>query len=154
MSSDPLEIPDVLKPIENLLKGVAIMKPGRVVALLESSDVVKAYVALKARYGETGLYFSTLVATDLKEEGKIRIDYYINVLEKNQYVVLRTHVPRDDPRIESLLKEAPAALPGECEAYDLLGVIFEGNPHLRRAFFVPEEVAGKGIFPLRKDAGV
>jgi len=148
------EVPEVIKPIANLVKEVDVMKPGRVVAVIEPEDVPKAYAALRDHYGETGLYFSTLVATDLKDEGRFRIDYYVNVLAKNQYVVLRTHVPRDNPKLPSILPETPAALPGECEAYDVLGIVFEGNPHLRRAFFVPEEVAEKGIFPLRKDAGV
>ncbi len=148
------EIPEVIAPIAHLVRGVETMKPGRVVAIIDPEDVLKAYVALRNHYGETGLYFSTLVATDLKDEGRFRIDYYINVLAKNQYIVLRTYVPRDNPKLPSVLPEAPAALPGECEAYDMLGIVFEGNPNLRRAFFVPEEVAGKGVFPLRKDAGV
>ncbi len=148
------ELPEVLKPIKDLVKEFNYMKPGRVVAVLNPEDIPKAYAELRRSYGETGMYFSTLVATDLKDEGRIRIDYFINVFTKNQYVVLRTYVSRDDPVIKSILPETPAALPGECEAYDLLGVRFDGNPFLKRSFFVPEEVASKGVFPLRKDSGV
>jgi NADH:ubiquinone oxidoreductase subunit C len=48
----------------------------------------------------------------------------------------------------------PGALGGELEAYDLMGVTFEGNNRLRRGFLAPEDMVEKGIYPLRKDSGV
>ena len=84
----------------------------------------------------------------------IEINYFINIITLKQTIALRTRVPRDNPRIPSLLDLLPGALAGECETYDLLGVIFEGNQYLRRTFFVPIDVAQQGIYPLRKDAKV
>ncbi|MEM4663888.1 MAG: NADH-quinone oxidoreductase subunit C [Desulfurococcaceae archaeon] len=48
----------------------------------------------------------------------------------------------------------PGLLAGERETYDLLGVVFNGNPLLKRGFFVATDVAEQGKYPLRKDSGV
>lgn len=149
-----MSLPEILEPVKDLVKSAGLMKPNRVVAEIDPDKVVEAFERLRSAYGDTGIYLSNIIGTDFKNEGKIRVDYYVNVFTRNQYVVLRTYIPRDDPKIESMLLKVPAALSGECETYDLLGVVFEGNPHLKRAFFVPTEVAEKGVFPLRKDSGV
>ncbi|MCD6324015.1 MAG: NADH-quinone oxidoreductase subunit C [Desulfurococcales archaeon] len=130
------------------------MKVGRVVVILDPEKVEEAFRKLQERYGYLNVYLSTIVGTDLKSEGKIRMDYYVNVFSESTYVVLRTFIERDDPKIKTMLNISKAAFSGECETYDLLGVKFEGNPYLKRSFFVPKDVAEKGVFPLRKDSGV
>ncbi|HDJ83527.1 MAG TPA: NADH-quinone oxidoreductase subunit C [Desulfurococcaceae archaeon] len=130
------------------------MKPNRKIFHIEASkirDVVKRLIDV---YGAESLYLSTIVGVDKPNENVIEINYFINIITLKQTIALRTRVPRDNPRIPSLLDLLPGALAGECETYDLLGVIFEGNQYLRRTFFVPIDVAQQGIYPLRKDAKV
>src|SRR3954463_9838472 len=63
---------------------------------------------------------------------------------------LRVIVPalnRDDPRVPSVTFIWKGAEWAEREAYDMFGIIFEGNRDLRRIYLQPDF----GSFPLRKD---
>ena len=61
--------------------------------------------------------------------------------------VIAGGLPRDDPRIPSLTGLWPGAEWMEREAYDMFGIVFEGNRDLRRIFMPPDYTS----FPLRKD---
>jgi NADH-quinone oxidoreductase subunit C len=54
---------------------------------------------------------------------------------------------RDDPRVPSVTFLWKGAEWAEREAYDMFGIIFEGNRDLRRIYMPPDYKA----FPLRKD---
>jgi NADH-quinone oxidoreductase subunit C len=56
-------------------------------------------------------------------------------------------LPRDNPRIATLTGLWPGAEWMEREAYDMFGIIFEGNRDLRRIYMPPDYTS----FPLRKD---
>ena len=56
-------------------------------------------------------------------------------------------LPRDDPRVPTLTGLWPGAEWMEREAYDMFGIIFEGNRDLRRIYMPPDYTS----FPLRKD---
>lgn len=149
-----MEIPDFLSPLKDLAREYRVMRPGRHVVVVDPEDLEKAFRRLVKSFGELNLYLSTIEGTDLKDEGLIRLDYFINIFKVGEYVVLRTYVGREEPSIPSLLPSTFAAFSGECETYDLLGVAFKGNKYLRRSFFVPKDIAERGVFPLRKDSGV
>ncbi|MGC9011889.1 NADH-quinone oxidoreductase subunit C [Thermogladius sp.] len=117
---------------------------------MEPSRVRSVFLDLVRERGQEGFYVSTIVGVDLKEEGLIRVDYFVVLLPEEETVVLRTAVPRDNPVLDSIVDIVPGALSGELETYDLLGVVFRGNPYLRRGFFVPSDVAEKGVYPLRR----
>jgi NADH-quinone oxidoreductase subunit C len=61
--------------------------------------------------------------------------------------VVADGMPRDDPRVPSLTGLWPGAEWMEREAYDMFGIIFEGNRDLRRIYMPPDYTS----FPLRKD---
>ena len=61
--------------------------------------------------------------------------------------VIADGMPRDDPRAPSLTGLWPGAEWMEREAYDMFGIIFEGNRDLRRIYMPPDYAS----FPLRKD---
>jgi NADH-quinone oxidoreductase subunit C len=54
---------------------------------------------------------------------------------------------RDDPRVPSVTFLWKGAEWAEREAYDMFGIIFEGNRDLRRIYMPPDYTS----FPLRKD---
>jgi NADH-quinone oxidoreductase subunit C/D len=68
-------------------------------------------------------------------------------LPHNQRVRLKTPVPDDDPRIDSLMPVWEGANWFEREVYDMFGIIFDGHPDLRRILLYQ----GFEGHPLRKD---
>ena len=56
-------------------------------------------------------------------------------------------LPREDPRVPSITFLWAGAEWAEREAYDMFGIIFEGNRDLRRIYMPPDYTS----FPLRKD---
>jgi NADH-quinone oxidoreductase subunit C len=61
--------------------------------------------------------------------------------------VIADGLPRDDPRVPSITFLWKGAEWLEREAYDMFGIVFEGNRDLRRIFMPPDYQS----FPLRKD---
>jgi NADH:ubiquinone oxidoreductase subunit C len=61
--------------------------------------------------------------------------------------VIADGMPRDDPRVPTITGLWPGAEWMEREAYDMFGIIFEGNRDLRRIYMPPDYTS----FPLRKD---
>ncbi|MEM4225052.1 MAG: NADH-quinone oxidoreductase subunit C [Desulfurococcaceae archaeon] len=140
--------------IESFAIEEGTVKPSRRLYVVKPEDVRKLFLELINRYGYGGFYVSTLVGTDLPSENKIRLDYYVVLLPEEVTVVIRTFLGRENPVIDSLIDIIPGLLAGERETHDLLGVVFNGNPLLKRGFFVATDVAEQGKYPLRKDSGV
>jgi len=149
-----MDVNERIKFIEGLSVETGTIKPGRRLFHVKPESVREIFKTLVERYGYESFYLSTIVGTDLKEENKVRLDYYVVLLPEEETIVIRTHIPRDSPEIDSIVDIVPGALAGECETNDLLGVVFRGNPFLRRGFFAPVDVASKNVYPLRKDSGV
>lgn len=107
------------------------------------------------------------VARFLKENEKYRMDYVscitgvdylakgylesVNDLysteKKHGPMVLKVRVPRDNPRMPSLVPVYRGAEFQERESCDLVGILYEGHPDLRR-ILLWDEFEGH---PLRKD---
>ncbi len=136
--------------------------------------VQEAYDRLKAKFpnaiedaGERGLIVEGAqlveIATHLRDEagfdylsGVFGVDYpeYFEVMylvysmaQKVGPVILRVRTGRESPKVPSLVPVWASANFQEREAYDLLGIKFEGHPNLKR-FFLWEGFPGH---PLRKD---
>jgi NADH-quinone oxidoreductase subunit C len=61
--------------------------------------------------------------------------------------IIADGIPREEPRVPSLTFLWKGAEWMEREAYDMFGLVFEGNRDLRR-IYLPDDF---GSFPLRKD---
>lgn len=81
------------------------------------------------------------------EPGRIELDYMLRSLRHNHVFRLRTFISDDEPRIASVAGIYRSADLMEREAYDFLGVDFDGHPDLRR-ILMPDEWQGH---PHRKD---
>lgn len=66
---------------------------------------------------------------------------------KNRGLALKTECSREDPTVPSVVGVWKSADWLERETYDLVGIQFEGHPHLTR-ILLPEPWVGH---PLRKD---
>ncbi|MHB1987580.1 MAG: NADH-quinone oxidoreductase subunit C [Acidimicrobiales bacterium] len=90
---------------------------------------------------------------DLPEgvEGQ-RFEVVVNLLsiELQARLGVRLQVPEGEPRLPSIVHIYPGAEAMEREAFDMFGLVFEGNPDLTR-ILMPEDWEGH---PLRKDYSV
>ena len=81
-----------------------------------------------------------------------RFEVVVNLLSlsSRQRVRIRVQVPESDPIVSSVVEIYPGADSMEREAFDMVGIIFEGHPDMTR-ILMPEDWEGH---PLRKDYGV
>jgi len=87
-----------------------------------------------SRYpGDTGLRFEVV--------------YNLISTEYHHRIRLKVRVPEEDPRIDTVSAVWQTANWHERETYDLMGIIFDGHPDLRR-ILLPEDWEGH---PLRKE---
>lgn len=138
--------------LRDLMEGVEAVKPNRRVIIISPQKLREAIIRLLNEYGREGVLFSTLVGVDKPQNRVIELTYFINVIPIGGVVALRVNVNREAPSAPSISDLLPGAMAGELEAYDLLGVVFEGNRGLRRGFLAPPDMVAKGVHALRKDA--
>ena len=92
-------------------------------------------------------FLSSVTGVDYLPEGKMEVVYHAFKTTGGPVLVFKAQTPREDPVVPSLVPVYPGAELQEREAYDLLGIRFEGHPDLRR-ILMWEGFAG---YPLRKD---
>jgi len=79
---------------------------------------------------------------------KMQVVYHLWSADSPDWLrVIGDGLPRDDPRVPSVTFLWNGAEWAEREAYDMFGIIFEGNRDLRRIYMPPDYLS----FPLRKD---
>jgi NADH-quinone oxidoreductase subunit C len=101
-----------------------------------------------ARYlkAERGFDFPVLATgTDWKD--RIEVCWHLLNLRSGEFLALKVSLDREDPHVDSLTQVWTGMDWHEREAYDMLGVIFDDHPDLRR-ILLPDDWEG---FPLRKD---
>jgi len=120
------------------------------------------YLGVVAEYKDSGFEMcADLCAVDyLTHPGRTlpegvapeRFEVVVNLLSLSQVrrVRVRVQVPADDAVVRTLFDLYPGTEAMEREAYDLLGIVFEGHPDMTR-ILLPEDWEGH---PLRKDYGV
>jgi len=101
-------------------------------------DVVKYLVVSKGIY-----HLETITGTELKDAIEIMAH-----LGLDTSISVRTAIGKENPKIASIYDLIPGAEFYEREIYELLGVIFEGNPNLAR--FVLSDDWPENVHPLRK----
>lgn len=90
---------------------------------------------------------SCLTATDFPKENKIQLVYNLDSIPQNHWLTVKVDLPRESPRAPTLEQVWRTADWHEREAFDLVGVIFEGHHNLVR-ILCAEDWEGH---PLRKD---
>jgi NADH-quinone oxidoreductase subunit C/D len=92
-------------------------------------------------------YLSSVTGVDYLPDGKMEVVYHIRKSTGGAALVIKAQLDRQNPVIASLVPVYPGAEFQEREAWDLLGIKFEGHPDLRR-ILMWEGFSGH---PLRKD---
>lgn len=99
----------------------------------------------RALHGMGFQYLNCLSGVDWKDH--FEVVYNLSSLTYPAKVHLRVTTPRDDPRVRTVTSLWATANWHEREAWDLVGIRFDGHPDHRR-ILLPEDWAGH---PLRKD---
>lgn len=90
--------------------------------------------------------------TDYPKERQIEVFYHAASVSKEELklvvLVLATRVPREHPSLPTSTTVWPSAEYHEREAYEMLGIVFEGHPNLK-PLLLPED--WNDIPPLRKE---
>ena len=112
-------------------------------------SVADAIQTLRALHDETEFAFEMLIdlcGVDTGEE--MQVVYHLSSSRTGDWLrVIVPGIDRSAPRVNSLVSLWPGAEWMEREAYDMFGIIFEGNRDLRR-IYMPDDYASH---PLRKD---
>lgn len=93
------------------------------------------------------IHCSSVVGIDRHPKPEMESVCHAWSYEKRMLFSLRTVVPRNDPKVPSVVPVWPGANYHERESWDLLGIVYEGHPDLRR-ILNPDDWRGH---PLRKD---
>jgi NADH-quinone oxidoreductase subunit C len=91
-------------------------------------------------------FMSCLSGVDY-DDTQLAVVYHLYSYPHNHKLVLKVLVPKSNPKVQTVSDVWATANWHEREAFDLLGIEFEGHPDLRR-ILLPEDWEG---FPLRKD---
>ncbi|HDR3888897.1 TPA: NADH-quinone oxidoreductase subunit C [Bacillus cereus] len=113
--------------------------------VVEPSKYYEVMELLRSHEGLAFDYMSELHATDFVTH----MEVYVHLFSygKKQSVAVKVKLDREAPQVESVTPLWKGADWPEREAYDLLGIVFEGHPNLSR-ILMPDDWVG---YPLRKD---
>jgi NADH:ubiquinone oxidoreductase subunit C len=97
-------------------------------------------------------HLNVVGGTDYMQQQEFEVIYFVGSIstpgQQDLVVQLAERVKRDDPKVLSLTEVWGGAEYHERETFEMLGVVFEGHPDLRR-LLLPED--WNDIPPLRKD---
>lgn len=119
-----------------------VQKQRRVFITVDSSSLteIMKYVVDKGYR-----HVSTITGLDLGQT--LGVIYHL--IEGNVVLSLKTIVPKNDPKLSTIVGIVPGAELYEREIHDLFGVVFEGHPDLS-PLILPEKWPS-GLYPLRKE---
>jgi NADH:ubiquinone oxidoreductase subunit C len=130
--------------ISQVLKGlpVQVKRDRRMFITVPRSDLIKTINILSSELSIQHL--STITARDTGNDLEILYHFLLNGV----VLTVRTTCPKDDPTVDSIVKIFPGAVLYERELNDILGIVPQGHPDLRRLVLPDDWVGG---YPLRKD---
>jgi len=140
-----MSTPEIKFKLESQFPGIQIQGVSDGL-LLKPEDLLRVAQFFKESEDFKLNYLSLITAVDYLDSLESVYHLY-SVDKRSSPVVLKVRVPRDNPKIPSLVSIFRGAEFQEREAYDMMGILYEGHPDLRR-IFMWEGFEG---YPLRKD---
>ncbi|MDQ7827752.1 MAG: NADH-quinone oxidoreductase subunit C [Armatimonadota bacterium] len=125
-------------------KGPVFLTPG---AWVPAQDLLAVCRFLRDDPAFRMDYLSWVTGVDWPQRGELEVVYHLFSFTHGHELLLKVRVPRDAARVPSVTPIWDGANWHEREAYDLLGIVFEGHPDLRRIMMTEDWVG----HPLRKD---
>jgi len=113
--------------------------------IVEKESLVEVATALRDDFGYD--YLTSVTGVDYIEEDLLEAIYHFYRYTGGKELVIHVHTPRDNPVIPSLYNVFHGVDFQEREAWDLIGIKFEGHPDLRRILLWE----GFDGHPLQKD---
>ncbi len=89
-----------------------------------------------------------ITVVDWLKEGEFEVIYQLWSVSESVHAAVKTRIPRDDPRLPTVMDIWPVAETYEREGHEFFGVIYEGNPRLGPFILEPREYEKH---PFRKD---
>lgn len=121
---------------------------GETTLTVKKDDIVAVCTFLRDDPESRFDYLSDLCGADAyKPESRFEVIYNLYSLTAKQRLRLKVLVDETDLHVPSVTAVWSGAEWPEREAFDMFGIIFDGNKDLRR-MYMPEEFE---YFPLRKD---
>lgn len=115
-------------------------------AIVSPERLIEVCTFLRDEPGLKFEFLSSVTAVDRLEY--FEVVYHLTSIRLNLRTAIKVrNDDRENPRVPSVTGVWPGANLQEREAYDLMGIVFEGHPDLRRVFLWD----GFDGFPLRKD---
>ncbi len=121
---------------------------GELTLVIDPARIVDVCQFLKETEGLEYNFLSDITAVDYyPQEPRFALCYHLYSMLYNRRVRLKVYLPGDDPQIASIVSVWKSADWEEREAYDMMGIVFDGHPALRR-ILMPDDWEG---YPQRKD---
>ena len=138
---------EIFAYLERLFPDTGLQFDEAVPCVIVPAEVIRE-VALHLR-DDGELLFDTLMCLSGVDnaDGTLGIVYHLDSMTLRHKVTVKVIVPTDNPHVPTCDRVWRIAEWHEREAFDLIGVIFDGNQDLRR-ILLPEDWEGH---PLRKD---
>ncbi len=148
-----MQLPEKYNPVAAAIKTMApegavtvTVTRGDILLLVPRDIVHSVLKVLKEKFSYT--YLSDMVATDrFTSEDRFEMIWNIVSLKDSTRIFVKTRIPEENPTLPTSIDIWPAAEWNEREAFDMMGIRFDGHPDLRR-LFLPEDFE---YFPLRKE---
>jgi len=127
------------------LVDVRVQEPDTVLAQVDRGRLHDVAVRLRELDGAAYESCNFVAAVDLG--AALETVYHLYSFASNTYLELHVELPRAKPVVDTVCDVWPAADWHEREAWDMMGVRFEGHPDLRRILLKDDFIG----HPLRKD---
>lgn len=115
-------------------------------ALVSRNDIFKVAQRLKNEFGFVQL-IDGLAHDRMEKKDRFEMTYNLRNPKTFQRIFLKARCDERDPHLPTLVPVWTGANWHEREAYDMIGIVFDNHPDLRR-MYMPEDFE---YFPLRKD---
>ena len=136
---------DIAHRIDEKFPG-AVANAAPEAATIEAARLIEVCTFLRDNPDLEFKFLSSLTGVDCLDS--FEVVYHLEAFRHNRLTCIKVKtMDRDNPLVPSVVPVWPGANLQEREAYDLLGIHFEGHPDMRR-IFLWEGFAGH---PLRKD---
>jgi NADH-quinone oxidoreductase subunit C len=126
---------------------------GEVTVVVPREHIAAACSFLKSAPGLEFNFLSDICGADRgpEEEPRFEVNYHLFSTKHHHRLRLKVLLTDDDPHVGTVTGVWRTANWHERETYDLLGVVFDGHPDLRR-ILLPDDWEGHALrkdFPLR-----